>query len=749
MKKNKGITLIALVITVIIIIILAALTINLAIGNNGVVEKSKDAADETKIAQIDEEISFMWASLMMDRSFSDLTVARKAEVLEEKLKEKDSDATVTVTDAEKGELTVEYKGIEKKITAGTKGTSTNYTGNNNGNSGNSGSGNNGENGSAENGNTGGNNGGNTGGNSNVNENKVTVTFNTNGGSQIASVQIDKGTRIDQPATNPTKAENDFVAWYADEELTTLFDFSQWLNENTTIYAKWLSVGEYYSYTVSNYEVTITGFSELGLERYNAGLLTDLQLPSTYDEMPVTKIANNAFKNKTNITGITFSNSIQTIGAHAFEECTGLTELSIPSNVKTLAYASFKGCSGLTRVEITCDTAHYPASFYGCTNIANVKIKPGTTTVMKNAGTGNLADEHSMYGGPWYDAKAGVIVEIEDGITQIGNNSFYKATKVGKIIIPSSVTTIGNYVFYEMTQITKQTRTATNELYAITIPDTVTTIGNYLFYKCTNLASYEVPKAMIDSKKINNGTYYGTKITTLLGVPNDIETIGDYAFYGCNEITTLVIPNGVKTIRTYAFSRCTNITELDLTSNVQTIGEHAFEECTGMTELSIPSNVKTLAYASFKGCSGLTRVEITCDTAHYPASFYGCTNIANVKIKPGTTTVMKNAGTGNLADEHSMYGGPWYDAKAGVIVEIEDGITQIGNNSFYKATKVGKIIIPSSVTEIGNYVFYDVSDSLVINYKGTSEQWTAITKGTNNDKLSTVTINYNYSGSGGE
>ena len=112
MKKNNGITLIALVITVIIIIILAAITINLAIGNNGVIEKSKDAADETKIAQIDEEISLMWTSLMMDRSFSDLTVARKAEVLEDRLKEKDSDATVTVTDAEKGELTVEYKGKE-------------------------------------------------------------------------------------------------------------------------------------------------------------------------------------------------------------------------------------------------------------------------------------------------------------------------------------------------------------------------------------------------------------------------------------------------------------------------------------------------------------------------------------------------------------------------------------------------------------------------------------------------------------
>ena len=45
MKKNSGITLIALVITVIIIIILATITINFAFGDNGLIKKAEEARD--------------------------------------------------------------------------------------------------------------------------------------------------------------------------------------------------------------------------------------------------------------------------------------------------------------------------------------------------------------------------------------------------------------------------------------------------------------------------------------------------------------------------------------------------------------------------------------------------------------------------------------------------------------------------------------------------------------------------------
>lgn len=48
MNKNKGITLIALVITVVILIILAAVTINVALGEHGLVNQAKKAKNETE-----------------------------------------------------------------------------------------------------------------------------------------------------------------------------------------------------------------------------------------------------------------------------------------------------------------------------------------------------------------------------------------------------------------------------------------------------------------------------------------------------------------------------------------------------------------------------------------------------------------------------------------------------------------------------------------------------------------------------
>ena len=52
MKKNKGITLVALVVTIVVLLILAGVSINLVLGDNGIIAKAKDA--ETKSAEASE-----------------------------------------------------------------------------------------------------------------------------------------------------------------------------------------------------------------------------------------------------------------------------------------------------------------------------------------------------------------------------------------------------------------------------------------------------------------------------------------------------------------------------------------------------------------------------------------------------------------------------------------------------------------------------------------------------------------------
>ena len=53
--KNEGITLVALVITIIILIILASISFTILLGDNGLIEKSKDAVDRYNQAAIEEQ----------------------------------------------------------------------------------------------------------------------------------------------------------------------------------------------------------------------------------------------------------------------------------------------------------------------------------------------------------------------------------------------------------------------------------------------------------------------------------------------------------------------------------------------------------------------------------------------------------------------------------------------------------------------------------------------------------------------
>ena len=69
--------------------------------------------------------------------------------------------------------------------------------------------------------------------------KYTVTFNTNGGSEISSQEIEKDGKVTKP-DNPTKEASDvFLGWYKNEALTEEFDFdSETVSDNLTLYAKW-------------------------------------------------------------------------------------------------------------------------------------------------------------------------------------------------------------------------------------------------------------------------------------------------------------------------------------------------------------------------------------------------------------------------------------------------------------------------------------------------------------------------------
>ena len=56
MKKEKGITLIALVVTIVVLIILAGISISVLSGDNGIINQAKKGKEETEISEEKEII---------------------------------------------------------------------------------------------------------------------------------------------------------------------------------------------------------------------------------------------------------------------------------------------------------------------------------------------------------------------------------------------------------------------------------------------------------------------------------------------------------------------------------------------------------------------------------------------------------------------------------------------------------------------------------------------------------------------
>ena len=62
MRKQNGITLVALIITIIVLLILAGVSISLVVGNNGVLNQASSAVIANKEAQAKEEVAMAWSS---------------------------------------------------------------------------------------------------------------------------------------------------------------------------------------------------------------------------------------------------------------------------------------------------------------------------------------------------------------------------------------------------------------------------------------------------------------------------------------------------------------------------------------------------------------------------------------------------------------------------------------------------------------------------------------------------------------
>ena len=230
----------------------------------------------------------------------------------------------------------------------------------------------------------------------------------------------------------------------------------------------------------------------------------------------------------------------------------------------------------------------------------------------------------------------------------------------ELVIHPSVTAIGELEF------------ADNQLTSLIIGSGVKTIGERAFLN-NKLTSLTIGNGV---KTIGEWAFADNQLTRLT-IPPSVTAIGNRAFQD-NSLISLTIGNGVKTIGEWAFLN-NQLTRLTIPPSVTAIGDRAFQD-NSLISLTIGNGVKTIGGKAFSNNPRLKTVTIT---GRGPVNSNAFANKYSSRLTKG---IFPESGS------------------SGIELIIQEGITAIGEEAFYK-NQLTSLRIPPSVTAIGNYAFH--------------------------------------------
>lgn len=254
-----------------------------------------------------------------------------------------------------------------------------------------------------------------------------------------------------------------------------------------------------------------------------------------------------------------------------------------------------------------------------------------------SGKGIMTDYASANTAPWrnkygYDIEK---VNIEYGVTRIGNYAFNGLPNLIALTIPETVKTIGDSAFADcqslsdihftddgLQEIERRAFTGCSKLKTFPLPATVTDIGQSAFSYCTALTDFQISGTLTETQPY---LFSGCTALSNVTLPATLHKIGQRTFSGCTALTEIAIPGRVSVIGPYAFEKCASLQSVTIPGGVEEIDNGTFSGCVALASVGIPQSVRNIKGAAFQSCNALRDV-------YYSGTATQWTNVSMVDFR---------------------------------------------------------------------------------------------------------------------
>ena len=615
MKRENGVTLIALAVTIIVMLILAGVTISTLTGNSGITTNASKAKTKSYLADIKEEYELYLSEKRMDDEYDLDTLYANDKTIRYEGNEVGTGITEICSSIKKGDEK-KFEIIKGKI----------YY---------------------------------------VSQDKNVIPIAVELGFSINPYEITDSGVLKSSSMNLYLVDNEGH-----------LDLSEYEGKIKTIEAGAFSKVEIESGINPLQSIVLPkGITTIGDDAFSYNTnLTSIKIPNT-----VTSIGKRAFQGCTNLTSIEIpdtvtyigdycfsgcnrlqkiklSKKIQTISQRLLQGCSSLTEIEIPEGVKSIGYAAFSSCNKLTTITLPASlTSFNGTAIAGLSKLTEVKVADGNNNFKFENGMLLSKDGKTMY----MALLTLTEINVPNGVVSIVGDTL-SGSSAKKIILPDTVgANLSGTVFNGMNKLTtielsstsKNLKLVDGNLYSydgkrfikymgtsktftvpegvetlvcrcitksmttlklpstlkviegwslasmsgvnlLNIPASVTTMYTYSFHANTKLrvaesnSTYKSIDDVLILNKAGTKVIMASKNATTYNIPNTVTEIGKNAFYGCSKITSIIIPDSVTTIGAGAFESCSSLTEITIPQSVTSIGSDAFVYCGKLMAINI-------------------------------------------------------------------------------------------------------------------------------------------------------------------